>query len=584
MPRLDRLLPLIIGFTLLAALIIGGVYQLSLRAGLDRLERSGEVALEQAGDRLAAQLESYRELSNFMARHPRVIELLEGQSGRAEISEFLLRSALIAGAKSIYVLDATGRVRASSTLEEEPDFIGRALGQRRDVRAAMTGRLGVYHSAERDGARGYYFTRGVLGEASKAQGFVVVKVNMDELEYEWRIDENVVTFFDAYGVVFVSNRLDLALTAEPDLARRTQTSSEPYDPGSLRPFPAHAFKRSGGRTVWAFDDTTIMPARALVVGQSQPLIEMTARVFMDIAPVVSEARLQALLTAALLAAFGLGLFAFWQSRARIADQLRIEAQANAVLEARVTRRNAQLQQVQDDLVQASKLTALGHMSAGISHELNQPLSAIQNYAENTKKLIDRDRGAEARANLSLISEQIQRMGRIIVNLRSFARKETEPLEVVDIGAIIDAAIALSSQRAKSESVTVHTDLPPQTVQVEAGHVRLQQVIVNLLSNAMDAMAEHPQKSIWVELACRAGSAHLVVRDTGPGLAEPSRAFEPFYTTKEIGASKGLGLGLSISYGIIGSFGGTLAVQNLEGGGAAFTITLPLHRIAREAAE
>jgi len=190
------------------------------------------------------------------------------------------------------------------------------------------------------------------------------------------------------------------------------------------------------------------------------------------------------------------------------------------------------------------------MSAGISHELNQPLSAIQNYAENTKKLIDRDRGAEARANLSLISEQIQRMGRIIVNLRSFARKETEPLEVVDIGAIIDAAIALSSQRAKSESVTVHTDLPPQTVQVEAGHVRLQQVIVNLLSNAMDAMAEHPQKSIWVELACRAGSAHLVVRDTGPGLAEPSRAFEPFYTTKEIGASKGLGLGLSISYGII----------------------------------
>jgi len=231
MPRLDRLLPLIIGFTLLAAL--------------------GEVALEQAGDRLAAQLESYRELSNFMARHPRVIELLEGQSGRAEISEFLLRSALIAGAKSIYVLDATGRVRASSTLEEEPDFIGRALGQRRDVRAAMTGRLGVYHSAERDGARGYYFTRGVLGEASKAQGFVVVKVNMDELEYEWRIDENVVTFFDAYGVVFVSNRLDLALTAEPDLARRTQTSSEPYDPGSLRPAsPAATRSCNRCKTTW----------------------------------------------------------------------------------------------------------------------------------------------------------------------------------------------------------------------------------------------------------------------------------------------------------------------------------------------
>ena len=110
--------------------------------------------------------------------------------------------------------------------------------------------------------------------------------------------------------------------------------------------------------------------------------------------------------------------------------------------------------------------------------------------------------------------------------------------------------------------------------VDAGQVRLQQVIVNLLSNAMDAMATSPEKQITATLSQRREQVQLVIADTGPGLADIERAFEPFYTTKEIGASKGLGLGLSISYGIIGSFDGLLSVENLDQGGAAFTITLP----------
>ncbi|WP_158270002.1 sensor histidine kinase [Litoreibacter ponti] len=575
MPHLPRLTPVLLISALLAALIVTGVYQMGLRAGLDRLERSGEIAVQQAGDRITAQLESYKELANFLARHPRVMSQLDGRSDMVGVSEFLLRSTLIAGARSITVLDEGGRVLASSTLEDDPGFIGRALGQRDDVVAARTGRLGVYHSAERDGARGYYFTRSVLGPDSRPIGFVTVKVNVDQLEYEWRIDENVVTFFDAYGVAFVSNRLELALSFDPDLKRQEIVGSAPYPPESLTPFPEHLFERAGGRTIWAFDGGGVMPERALVVSRTLPLVEMTTRAFMDIAPAVGEARLQALLTAALLAAFGLGLLAFWQSRQRIADQLRIEAEANAVLEARVARRNAQLQQVQDDLVQASKLTALGHMSAEISHELNQPLSAIQNYAENAKKLIARDRAPDAKDNLSLISEQTERMGRIITNLRGFARKETEPLEDVDVGEVLRASLGLADQRARAEDVTLSLSLPDAPVFVEAGAVRLQQVVVNLLSNAMDAMEGQERREITVSLAQQTGQAVITVEDTGPGLADPTRAFEPFYTTKDVGASNGLGLGLSISYGIVGSFGGTLAVENPENGGARFTIALPL---------
>lgn len=316
-----------------------------------------------------------------------------------------------------------------------------------------------------------------------------------------------------------------------------------------------------------------MPSLALVVSQDVPLIEMTARAFMDAQPALGQARLLAALSAAILSLFGLGFAIFVQSRARMSDQLRLEAEANTQLEARVAKRNAQLQKAQDDLIQASKLTALGQMSAGISHELNQPLSAIQNYAANAKKLIERGREPEASENLTLIAEQTQRMGRIIHNLRGFARKETEPLERVNVAEVLTASLGLAAQRAKSEGITLKVDTASQ-VWVDAGQVRLQQVIVNLLSNAMDAMTDSKRKEITVSLSQRRDQVQLVIADTGPGLADIERAFEPFYTTKEIGASKGLGLGLSISYGIIGSFGGLLSVENMDNGGAAFTISLP----------
>lgn len=584
MPASPRILA-IIAFVLLACAIILGVFQLGLRSGLDRLERSGRITLEQAADRLIAQLESYRELANFTARHPQVFAEIEGRGAELRTSEYLLRTALISGAKSIHVLDRNGTVIASSGFEDAPDVIGSDLSWRADVIAAATGRMGVYHSASTSGERGYYLTRSVLDADKRAQGFVVIKVNMDELEYTWRIDENVVTFFDEYGVVFVSNRLRLALAQDPKLAQMPMTlgANAPYPDGTLTAFPAHGFSRLGGRPIWTFTSDGTMPERALVMSQDVPLIEMTARSFLDVSDVVQEARLQASLTAALLALVGLGLFIFWQGRQRMADQLRIEAEANAVLEARVAQRNQQLQRAQDDLVQASKLTALGEMSAGISHELNQPLSAIQNYAENAKKFLDRDRPQDAAGNLSLISEQTQRMGRIIRNLRGFARKETEPLEVVEMASVLDAALDLSAQRAKTEGVTLNAQTPGTEIWVEAGQVRLQQVIVNLLSNAMDALAESKVKEIWVTLKDDNEHARLIVEDSGPGLEDIKRAFEPFYTTKEKGASKGLGLGLSISYGIIGSFGGTLSVENLDGSGASFTITVPLHTAPQQAA-
>ncbi|RLJ59529.1 two-component system C4-dicarboxylate transport sensor histidine kinase DctB [Litoreibacter meonggei] len=568
----QRLRAFSIAYVVLSLVLVATTYQLSLRAGLDRLTRSGKVVVEQSADRLIAQLESYRELTDLMARHPQISALIEGRSTSARTSEFLLRISLITGAKEVHTLDSAGRVLASSAFEDHPQVIGTDWSDRPDVIAAKTRRMGVFHSADRNGQRSYYFARSVLRDDGSPQGYVVVKVNMDELEAEWRIDETVVTFFDAAGVGFVSNRLGLALRRDETL-ERVPPATFNYPERVLSPLPGYTLVTTGGKTLWQFQSETEMPNRALVTSQDIPLIEMTARAFVDARPALSQARLLAALAAALLSLFGLAYAVFVQSRARLADQLRLEAEANSQLEARVAKRNTQLQQAQDNLVQASKLTALGQMSAGISHELNQPIAAIQNYAANAKKLIERGREPEASENLTLISEQTQRMARIIHNLRGFSRKETEPLERVNVASVLNASIGLAAQRAKSEGISLKVDAAPE-VWVDAGQVRLQQVIVNLFSNAMDAMTDSPRKEITVSLSQRRDQVQLVVSDTGPGLSDIGRAFEPFYTTKEIGASKGLGLGLSISYGIIGSFGGLLSVENLDGGGAAFTITLP----------
>ncbi|WP_298260491.1 ATP-binding protein [uncultured Litoreibacter sp.] len=568
-------------YLVMSVAAVGATFHVTLRSELARLSRTGRVVLEQSSDRLIAQLESYREMTDLMARHPQVSALIEGRSSRAVTSEFLLRTALTTGAKELHTLDAQGRVLASSTLEEAPHIIGTDWSNRADVIAARTRRMGIYHSADDLGQRSYYFARSVLNDTGNPQGYVVVKVNMDELEAEWRIDETVVTFFDTSGVSFVSNRLGLALRHDSKL-QQTPSASFGY-PETLQSFPHHQLSRAGGHDIWNFESGSEMPERALIASQDVPLINMTARAFIDTNPAFSEARLLAALAAAVLSLFGMGFAFFAQSRDRLADQLRVEAEANTQLEARVAKRNAQLQQAQDNLIQASKLTALGQMSAGISHELNQPLSAIQNYTANAEKLIERGREPEARENLTLIAEQTQRMDRIIHNLRGFARKETEPLETVNVADVLAASLGLAEQRAKSENVDIVLHSVPHAW-VDAGQIRLQQVIVNLLSNAMDALSDCESKKITVTLSQHRKQVQLVISDTGPGLKDIERAFEPFYTTKDIGASKGLGLGLSISYGIVGSFGGLLSVENLDQGGAAFTITLPAIATHQEASQ
>ncbi|CAO3437152.1 ATP-binding protein [Azospirillum endophyticum] len=252
----------------------------------------------------------------------------------------------------------------------------------------------------------------------------------------------------------------------------------------------------------------------------------------------------------------------------------------AIAEHQRTERD--LREAQAELVQTGKLAALGQLAAGVGHELNQPLAAIRSYAHNGRKLIELGRTEEADANLGKIADLTARMANITNHLKRFARRPDTRLGAVELGPVIQGALSLFGNRLREEAVAVAVELPDAgpPLRVRAEEVRLEQVLVNLLSNALDAVAGAPVRRILIRAEAsdggqdgQADSVRIEVRDSGPGIAAGTagQIFDPFFTTKPVGA--GLGLGLSISYNIVRDFGGVLSVAGSGPGGTAFVLTL-----------
>jgi two-component system C4-dicarboxylate transport sensor histidine kinase DctB len=569
---LKRLIPVLL-FGLIAIAVAMVVFALSFRANLSRLQMTSAVRLEQSADRLLGQLASFQQLPNLLTRHPIVVGVLNGSASPDVANGFLANTALTVGAEEILVMNRSGTVVASSDYEEKKSPIGQNFGARFFAQRALRGGLGFDHTYNvEERVRDIYFARGVIEGQAPPIGVVVVRVGVAQLEFEWSIDEAVLVFLDENDVVFVTNRVELRLMRDAKGALDSH-SARIYPAAQIRPFFPYQTSRWFGFQIWSFGETRVLPKRAFVVSQYIPRLGMTARVFLDVKGALSNARVQSLLALTAMALIGVALLALEQRRRRLSERLEVEAAVNAVLEARVEERTEQLRLAQDQLVQAGKLTALGQMSAGISHELNQPLAAIRNFSENGIKLIERDRSGEARANLGRITAQVDRINRIIKHLREFARKETEIVQAVDLNAVLADAKRLMQTRTRDEAVRVIQTGKKGPVLVMGGPVRLQQVIANLMTNAVDAMVGQEVRDLRLHIEVLDATVLLRVQDTGSGLQDPDRVFEPFYTTKDIGASKGLGLGLSISYGIITSFGGQLRCCNLESGGAEFCMEL-----------
>ncbi len=573
-----RSLPILgtIAYLLVAIAVSAVVYIESLRDGYRALAARAEVRLSQQDDKFLGQITRYQQLANTLARHPDITTAIrEGRS--ANLDDLLLFFALSTGADEVFVVDVNSRLLATSDTAG-PD--GDSRSERRlepaaHIRTALNGGLGWSHGLEADGdPRTLYFARAIFDETGPVIGAVAVSVRVADLEFEWSLGLEPVAYFDSSGVVFVTNRPELALLQDTSLTTDAPLRANPLS--GIDPIFPYERDTAFGFPMWRNAQSAVLPDAALFLTHYLPRVELTGVIFQDVRSAHERALLLASLTALSLAMIGLLLLAAFLRRRALSRLLQAEEDANEMLEARVVERTTELRETQRQLVAASRLSALGEMSAGISHELNQPLAAIRTFAENGRKLIDRGQADKASDNFEAQIGQVDRIGRIIRSLRAFARNEEQQIEAVDLTAIVDTALSVSDIRLRRENIAVTRSGMDGPVFVRGGQVRLQQVLVNIIGNAIDAMAGAPEKTISLDIAISGGKARLTVTDTGPGVAEPDKVFDPFYSTKDPGGSSGMGLGLSISHGIVGTFGGTLMCRNRDDGtGAEFSITLPL---------
>ena len=554
----------VVAFLVAVAVLSLGVGWFGYMSALDQLEQRGRSDLALASDRLTGELGRYRELAVLLADHPVVAATLAGDRGDA--ADLLRETADKTGSLDILVVSQMGRELASASGSSAENHASQPYFTR-----ASDGAIGLYHLVhDRYGQRTFLFAAPVFSDAGPVSGAVIVVVNIDAVEAVWRGARPTVFFTDELGVAFISNRSELLFMAR-DLVDPPRTSTVDYNADILRPFMTHTVQNQQGRAVWSVEGQRYVPRTALHLTLPLPVIQMTGEALMDVAPARTFARLQAGAAAAICLAFGAMLFLATERRRTLAD-------ANIRLEAAVEARTAELTKAQSDLVQAGKLSALGQMSAGISHELNQPLMAIRSYAENAEAFLERGKTDIAGQNLGRIAELARRMGRIIRNLRAFAKQESEGMTDVDLASVIAAVLEITQARARAGGVDIIWDAPETPITVRGGEVRLQQVVLNLVTNAMDAMEGQTfTQRIEIDTDRSGARVDLYVRDTGPGLSEPDRIFDPFYSTKQVTSDgtgqDGMGLGLSISYGLVQSFGGIIRGRNHPAGGAVFTVTL-----------
>ena len=592
------------------AMVLGALVVLALLGALafPRVERA---YLEAIGDRdratldLATQvlrgaLSRTEALPSLLAERPILAQLLADpdNSGLLPfVNEQLRQTALSLGVSDVYLIDRDGLTIAASSYRTDRSFVGQRFTYRPYFTEALAGGLGRFHAlGTTSGERGYFFAAPVL-DGTEIAGVLAVKITLDGFEATWAESGATIIVQDSSNVIFLSDRADWhfrTLGPMPEAALETIAATRQYPLSALRPLPARRMPLPG--TPYEIVTLDGDAGRETMVMQTGLIATSGWRV--SILSPSAPARAQALVALAIAGLVALFVVllgaAIWQRRLRLEERLTRQAGEQARLEARVrertrdldaanaqlrqeieerTRAEAQLRKTQTDLIQAGKLAALGQMSAALSHEFNQPLAAVKAYAENAATFLERGRVAEARENIGLISGMADRMASISRHLRNFARRPQDKTGPVPMRAVIADAIAL--MRPRIETAGARLDYtPPQTeLWVTGGRVRLQQVIVNLIGNALDAMEDAPAPVVTLTLRLDGGRCLLEVADHGPGLSDEAlaQAFDPFFTTKPPG--KGLGLGLSISYNIVRDFNGRLSAANRAGGGAVFTVAL-----------
>lgn len=590
-------------------------YASILRQFRTDLVGDGNDALAVRFEIVRAWLDRYRILSPVYAHDPRMIAALEHPDDPARISaldrELEIWNA-VAGTADTYVMDSLGTTIASSNAQDADSFVGRNFAFRPYFQQAAEGRLGRFFAlGTTSGERGYYFASPVRSPHAVI-GAVAVKVPVDGIEQDLRLGPEQVFITDAAGVVILSGNPALRLTALGEISasdRDRIAATRQFDLHDIPPAPvqpAGSWLNGTYETVRApADRTEGREAEFLHLTRPMNAEGWVLHVLIDTASVRARAGWAAIVVVAGLVTAAAVLGLFWQRRRRLIDRLRERERAQAELEQRVADRTVDLsdanmrlrsevaerkaaedtlRRTQSELVQAGKLAALGQMSAALSHEFNQPLTAIRSYSENAVAFIEAGAGGKAAENLSRVLRLTERMAQLSKHLTRFARRSQDTINTVSLDDTIDETLALLQGRIERAEARVSRH-GLTGLRVLGGQVRLQHVFMNLIGNALDAVPAGMTPVIDVTISRQDGAVRIAVEDNGSGIPDAvlPQIFDPFFTTKEVG--RGLGLGLSISFNIVTDFGGSMRAENREGGGARMIVVLQeAEAPAKEAAE
>ncbi len=560
---------------------------------------------------LESEMRRYEYLPRVVGFDPRILRLLAAPDDAAlkqGVNVHLEAVSTLTGAAAIYVMNLHGTTLAASNWNQPSSFVNAQFAYRPYFQDAARGQHGRFYGVGTVSLEpGYYFADAIQDDGRIA-GVAAVKVNLEKIDDKWGRGEHIAVV-DGNGIVVLSSEPQWRFKALRSLSRETlgklATTRQYWKPGSLEPLGL-VDERDIDDTTAIFKATPRSSAgvalrngayllhRSSVPGTDWQLFIMT-----DLAPAIAAARLAAVLTALTLILMATVLL-YMKQRSRVLDQgvaaraalqrindeleqkvrLRTEAlsEANDHLHAEIgERRRAEetLRSTLQDLVQTAKMAVLGKMSASITHELNQPLAALQTLSDNTSTLIDRSMFDGAKENLRMISRTVAHMGLITGQLKKFARRSDVEAVPVHLNSVLSDVLFLLGQglRARNIRLDAHESGPGVWAMCNAN--RLEQVLVNLISNAADAV-EGSDGVVEVKLREEEGAAFIEVHDNGPGLDDEAAAhlFEPFFTTKGQGA--GLGLGLAISNDIVRHFCGSLSVDRSPSlGGARFVVQLRL---------
>ncbi|MFA0967724.1 sensor histidine kinase [Pseudomonas amygdali] len=581
-------------------------YLISEHSGIKSLRETGERQLELHARTVESEISKYTYLPSVLELESSVSQLLNEPSPelQQQVNRYLEGMNRRSGSRAIYVMDTTGRVLATSNWRDSDSYQGEDLSFRAYFQDAVRGLPGRFYGiGTTTGESGYYLAHG-LEDKGRIIGVAVIKVRLEALEERWQRARLEAFVSDENGIIILSSdparRLKSVRPLTPQVKERLARSLQYYW------WPLNELVPLERETLSEGVEKLVFPANVSVdrehkqvsyLAQSRPLSD-TAWHLTLLTPLEDlrrEAANQGMLVAVACALVTFLLIAWNERRkvisTRLAAREALQA-ANNELERKIAertehlrasnerlkaqireRRQAEdtLRRAQDELVQAGKLAAIGQMSTSIAHELNQPLAALRTLSGNTVRFLERGALDTASANLRTINDLVNRMGRITASLRAFARRGDDQGQA-QLSKAVEAAAQLLGVRLEQSGLTLHRDFVNATLSID--QTRLEQILVNLIGNALDAMFNQPAPELWLTGSIEDGRYRLRVRDNGHGIDTKTRKhlFEPFFTTKP--GEQGLGLGLTLSASLAAAAGGSLSAEHPGDGGTTFFLSLP----------